>query len=183
MSPTEAVPQHLQTGLSDSSHSSSSSAEKYTLDEFDTSPILLYKYRGGLQTSSQKELCAWLDKGPFSVYCDDYYCASADMDVDESLRVTKKAIPRYTSYLDVQRADLYLPQEREDYANYPNFNSNLASIRMPSVAYWSRLLFGNYSELFIVSPETSPSGSPTNTLSREESREAHSGAVDEIRAS
>lgn len=183
MSPTEGMPQHLQTGLSDSSHSSSSSAEKYTLDEFDTSPILLYKYRGGLQTSSQKELCAWLDKGMYTGYFDRDCCPVADIGVDEGLRVTKKAIPRYTSYLDVQRADLYLPQEREDYAKYPNFNSNLASIRMPSVAYWSRMLFGNYSELFIVSPETSPSGSPTNTLSREESREAHLGAVDEIRAS
>lgn len=53
-----------ETGLSDSTHTSSSSAsEKYRLDEFDEAPILLYKYRGGLQTSSQKDLCQWLDKG------------------------------------------------------------------------------------------------------------------------
>lgn len=53
------------TGLSDSTHtsSSSSSAERYRLDECDDRPILLYKYRGRLQTSSQKDLCAWLDKG------------------------------------------------------------------------------------------------------------------------
>ena len=59
------------TGLTESTHSSSSSgsAEKYALDESDERPILLYKYRGGLQTSSQRDLCAWLDKGesPMSV--------------------------------------------------------------------------------------------------------------------
>lgn len=54
------------TGLTDSTHSStSSSASRYALDEEDTKPILLYKYRGGLQTSSQKDLCAWLDSKQF----------------------------------------------------------------------------------------------------------------------
>lgn len=59
------LPHHNGTGLSDSTHSSStsSSAEKYNLKDEDDTPILLYKYRGGLQTSSQRDLCAWLDKG------------------------------------------------------------------------------------------------------------------------
>jgi len=53
------------TGLTDSTHSSTSSAsgERYRLDHEDTSPILLYTYRGKLETSSQKDLCALLDKG------------------------------------------------------------------------------------------------------------------------
>jgi len=59
------LPHHNGTGLSDSTHSSStsSSAERYNLKDEDDTPILLYKYRGGLQTSSQRDLCAWLDKG------------------------------------------------------------------------------------------------------------------------
>lgn len=56
---------HVGTGLTDSTHSSTSSAsgERYRLDHEDTSPILLYTYRGKLETSSQKDLCAMLDKG------------------------------------------------------------------------------------------------------------------------
>lgn len=61
---TETLERNHQTGLSDST-TTSSSAEKYRLDEFDDRPILLYKYRGGLQTSSQKDICSWLDKGEF----------------------------------------------------------------------------------------------------------------------
>ncbi|RMY46166.1 hypothetical protein D0863_15902 [Hortaea werneckii] len=65
MSATATLERNNETGLSNStvSSSTSSSAERYSLDEFDTKPILLYKYRGQLQTSSQKDLCAWLDKG------------------------------------------------------------------------------------------------------------------------
>ena len=63
MSATQTLERNNQTGLSDSTTSSSSSADRYSLDEVDDKPILLYKYRGKLQTSSQKDLCAWLDKG------------------------------------------------------------------------------------------------------------------------
>lgn len=67
MSATSTLERNNETGLSNSTvSSSSSSAERYRLDEFDSKPILLYKYRGKLQTSSQKDLCAWLDKGKFS---------------------------------------------------------------------------------------------------------------------
>lgn len=73
MNTTEPFPvdRSDKSGLTDSTHSSSSSAsERYQLDDADARPILLYKYRGGLQTSSQKDLCAWLDKGePTSVLC------------------------------------------------------------------------------------------------------------------
>ncbi|WPH00547.1 Hypothetical protein R9X50_00337600 [Acrodontium crateriforme] len=158
--PLETLVRNNQTGLTDSTHSStSSSAERYSLDEFDEAPILLYKYRGKLRTSSQKELCSILDK-------------------NESLRVTKKHIPRGQSYVDVKRHDLFLDAEKESYAEYPNYDSSLASIKIPSLAYWSHMFFGNYEDLYIVSPETStnPSvvdendsrrASPTATWARE----------------
>lgn len=251
MSATQTLERNDQTGLSDSTQSSSASAEKYRLDKFDDRPILLYKYRGGLQTSSQKDLCAWIDKGGFCYssaraaldirrLCacaihdpesdfgvHDYYecdrsfesgrqtiayCCSgqrpalsapcllsfadssndytfANYLTDEKLRVTKKPIPRYTSYIDIKRHDLYLPEEKHEYANFPNFDSNLASIKVPSLPYWSRLLLGNYQHLYIVSPESSPTSStvdddsrrtsPTSTWSPESSDEARLGAMQE----
>ncbi|GAB1735298.1 hypothetical protein NU219Hw_g2938t1 [Hortaea werneckii] len=151
MSATSTLERNNETGLSNStvsssSSSSSSSAERYRLDEFDTKPILLYKYRGGLQTSSQKDLCAWLDK-------------------DEKLRCTKKPLPRGTSYLDIKRHDLYLPAEKPLYSGFPNYDSSLAAIKVPSLPYWSRIFWGNYDELFIVSPE---SGSPASSVAGSE---------------
>nr|POE93383.1 hypothetical protein CFP56_19395 [Quercus suber] len=153
-----------QTGLSDSTHTSStsSSAEKYHLDEFDTSPILLYDYRGELQTSSQKELCSRLDK-------------------DFTRRVTRKPIPRGTSFLEVKRHDLFLPSEKSEFEAYPNFHSSLASIKIPTAAYWSRLFLGNYQELYIVSPETSPNGSLADPDSRNPSPTAAWGTASETR--
>ncbi|KAK3045629.1 hypothetical protein LTR09_012805 [Extremus antarcticus] len=135
-----SLPRNTASGLKNSTHSSltSSSAEKYSLNDEDDALILLYKYRGGLQTSSQRDLCASLDK-------------------DESLHVTRKPIPRAISYIDVKRHDLYLASERSTYADLPNFDSNLASVKVPSTAYWSRLILGNYKELFIVSPASGQS--------------------------
>ncbi|EMC95614.1 hypothetical protein BAUCODRAFT_56594, partial [Baudoinia panamericana UAMH 10762] len=127
--------------------SSSSSAQKYRLDESDIRPVLCYKYRGRLETSSQKEICAWLDK-------------------DENLRCTRKPIPRGTSYVDVKRHDLYLPQEKDEYSRFPNYDASLASIRVPFMAYLSRLAFGAYDELFIISPENSPNASLADSESK-----------------
>ena len=250
MSTTQTLERNNETGLTESSQSSSASAERYRLDEFDNRPILLYKYRGGLQTSSQKDLCAWLDKGgcclnthtsidirrcsTFRSHAQcmtdrgfknrdhpvisgrpkvDQCCSSSiqaaakyravtslpshvhvtvhgaltDRAKDERLRVTKKAIPRYTSYVDVKRHDLYLPEEKSMYADYPNYDSNLACIKVPSLAYWSRLLLGNYQDLYIVSPESSPASSqadddskqtsPTSTIANENSDETTLGAM------
>jgi len=136
------------TGLTDSSHSSSSSssAERYRLDEFDTAPILLYKYRGGLCTTSQKDLCAALDK-------------------DEHLRCTRKPVPRYCSYLDIKRHDMYLPEEKEQYASFPNYDASLAAVKIPMTAYLSRIFMGTYDNLYIVSPENAQnSSSPTDSM-------------------
>ncbi|KXT18385.1 hypothetical protein AC579_8188 [Pseudocercospora musae] len=179
------------TGLTDSTHSSSpSSAGRYQLDEFDEGPILLYKYRGGLQTSSQKDLCQWLDKASTPsrqklrlLYADILMCTILQ---DEKLRVTKKQIPRLQSFVDVKRHDLYLPEEKEMYSDLPNFDSSLASIKIPSTAYWSRLFFGNYDHLYIVSPESTPTSSvadsesrrtsPTSTWGQDSTEDAKIGA-------
>ncbi|KAK3674522.1 hypothetical protein LTR78_005608 [Recurvomyces mirabilis] len=143
MSNTQPLSHTPHTGLTDSTHNStstSSSAERYRLDDADTRPVLVYRYRGALKTSTQKEICAELDK-------------------DDSLRCTHKPIPRGTSYLDVRRHDLYLPSEREEYAQFPNFDSSLASIKVPLMAYVSRMVLGTYDALYIVSPETTPNAS------------------------
>lgn len=182
------------SSLSDTTHSSRSSAEKYNLDDEDPNPILLYHYRGVLKTSSQKDLCAILEKSaPSHKVAQTDFRATADTNTpDEFLRVTKKSIPRFTSYISVQRHDLYLPEEKRQYAEYPNYDSNLASIKIPSMAYWSRAIFGSYQDLYIVSPETSPSSSradedsrrtsPTNTWrdEDEQEQEAQTGDMQHI---
>ncbi|KAI7267505.1 hypothetical protein KC345_g7905 [Hortaea werneckii] len=210
MSATAILERNNETGLSNStvSSSTSSSAERYRLDEFDTKPILLYKYRGQLQTSSQKDLCAWLDKGkllfssrpcfalhPYIPY--HPYEARSQLTtrpiLDEKLRCTKKPLPRGTSYLDIKRHDLYLPDEKEIYCHYPNYDSSLAAIKVPTLPYWSRMFLGNYDELYIVSPESSPAGSmadsesrktgggisPESTFARDDSREETRGGARE----
>jgi len=191
---TASLERSDKTGLTDSTHTSSSSASgKYSLDELDETPILLYKYRGGLQTSSQKDLCAWLDKGShhskfpalpkYQVYITDPTSTDENF---EKHRVTRKPIPRYTSYVDVKRHDLYMPEEKVSYEKFPNYDSSLASIKIPSIPYWSRMFLGRYPELYIVSPESSPSSSmtggstrnvsPTSTFAHESPTSVQGGA-------
>lgn len=163
----------IATGLTDSTHSStSSSAERYQLDMFDTTPILLYKYREGVQTSSQKDLCAYLDEGmspslllpspPF-----DKRNPYTDLDTsatDERRRVTKKPLPRLTSYVEIKRHDLFLPEEKAQYADLPNYDSSLASIRVPLGAYLRRAVApSGYENIYIVSHENG--GSPSSSTS------------------
>ncbi|KAK4996369.1 hypothetical protein LTR66_004004 [Elasticomyces elasticus] len=148
-SPTRTRSHTLKTWGSDSSGSSSRSAELYHLDEADEKPILLYEYRGGLRTSSQKDLCSTLDR-------------------DHTRRVTTKPLPRFQSYVEVQRRDLYLGNEHDLYADFPNYNSSLASIQIPRQIYWNHGLFNSYPELYIISRETSPSSSTAE--SQESSR-------------
>jgi len=190
---TASLERSDKTGLSDSTHTSTSSAsEKYRLDELDESPILLYKYRGGLQTSSQKDLCAWLDKGKpepnssASLYHSHVADETLPDENFEKHRVTRKPIPRYTSYVDVKRHDLYMPEEKAIYEKFPNYDSSLASVKIPAIPYWSRMFLGRYPDLYIVSTESSPSSSvasgstrnvsPTTTFARENSSGAECGA-------
>lgn len=112
---------------------------------------------------------------------------------DENFRVTKKQIPRLCSYVDVKRHDLYLPEEKEQYSNLPNFDSSLASVKIPSQAYWSRLFLGSYDNLYIVSTETTPNSSiasgdskrssPTSTWGQSSEEDARSGAATESQES
>ncbi|GAM85322.1 hypothetical protein ANO11243_033270 [Dothideomycetidae sp. 11243] len=127
------------------SGSSSTSASRYGLDVDDPASILVFDWDGSIEKTSQRRLCAELDR-------------------DGSRRVTKKEIPKGCAYVEVRRHDLYLPYERELYKRLPNYNSSLASIRLPSSVYWSRYFFGSYDKLYIVSPEMSPANSPTESF-------------------
>lgn len=71
-----------------------------------------------------------------------------------------------TSYISIKRHDLFLEDEKHMYQDFPNYDSDLASIKVPSLAYWSRMFLNNYQDLFIVSPESSPSSSQADDESR-----------------
>jgi hypothetical protein len=62
--PTPTKP-HLSAVMSEGSSAGTSvkSAERFGLDEHDKNDILVYKYRQGLERSSQEQLCKNLDKG------------------------------------------------------------------------------------------------------------------------
>ncbi|KAK7727399.1 hypothetical protein SLS57_002871 [Botryosphaeria dothidea] len=122
------------------STSSTRSAEKFGLDDKDTSSILVYKYRSGLDLSSQEDLCKALDKDP-------------------SLRVTRKKIPRGDSRVEVKREDLWNDEEKSEYCELPNSKSGLASVCLPRSVWFKRMLFNQFQDLYIVSPETTPNSS------------------------
>ena len=88
-----------------------------------------------------------------------------DIEIDKShhFRVTKKPIPRFTSTIEVKRHDLYSEDEKEQYRRYPNYDSSLASIRLPSHVFWARSVMGSYTDLYILSPERSPGGSAASS--------------------
>jgi len=120
---------------------SSRTSKKFDLDDSDKSEILVYKYRGGLEVQSQQDLARELDKNP-------------------ALRCSRKPIPRGNSRIEVRAEDLYNEPERTAYQQYPNIKNSLASIGLPSVVYWKRLLLNQFKDLYIVSPESSPDASP-----------------------
>ena len=76
-------------------------------------------------------------------------------------------LPRLASTVELKRCHLFLPEEKDEFRDYPNFDSPLASINLPRSMFWTRALFGTYDELYIISPETSPEGS---VASSDESR-------------
>ncbi|KAL0257727.1 hypothetical protein SLS55_006890 [Diplodia seriata] len=122
------------------STASTRSAEKFNLDEKDNASILVYKYRTGLDVSSQEDLCKALDKDP-------------------SLRVTRKRIPRGDSRVEVKREDLWNDEEKSTYSEFPNSKSGLASVCLPRSVWFKRMLFNQFQDLYIVSPETTPTSS------------------------
>ncbi|KAF1963561.1 hypothetical protein CC80DRAFT_397808 [Byssothecium circinans] len=147
-------PKHDHTGAdttwkstSTTGTNSSKASSLFGLDEDDKANILVYWYRSGrksLEITSQHDLCKSLDE-------------------DEKLpfmRVTKKQIPRGNSRLEVRTEDLMLPEDVEKYATKPTLKASLANVGLPSIAYWKRLLFNSYPELYIVSRSASPTNSP-----------------------
>ncbi|KAF2115537.1 hypothetical protein BDV96DRAFT_492895 [Lophiotrema nucula] len=123
---------------------SSKASSIFDLDEHDKTNILIYKYRSGqkaLEVSNQHDLCKALDDDPNLPF----------------LRVTKKKIPRGNSRLDVRTEDLMLPEDLKKYAEKPTLKSSLANVGLPSSAYWKRLLFNSYPDLYIVSRSVTPS--------------------------
>lgn len=135
---------------------SSKSSELFHLDEEDKSQILVYKYRSGcknLEVTTQKELCKALDSDPNLPF----------------LRVTKKPIPRGNSRLEVRTEDLLMPEDLKRYSSKPTLKSSLANVGLPSSAYWKRLLFNAFPDLYIVSrshtptPDSSPNHSPESS--------------------
>ena len=97
------------------------------------------------------------------------------------MRVTKKKIPRGNSRVEVRTEDLLMAEDLAKYAEKPTLKSSLANVGLPSSAYWKRLLFNSFPELYIVSrsitpspqnsannsPESSQHVSPSSTFPRE----------------
>lgn len=138
--PSPSIPSHTST-------STSTSSQKYNLPETSTAQILVYKHRSGpLYLTTPRDLCRTLDKEspPNSpVY-----------------RCSRIPIPRGASRVDVLQRDLFNEPEKSQYAKYPNQSDSIASVRLPSRVYWGRLLFGEFEELYILSPDRSAGSSP-----------------------
>lgn len=171
--PLSKISTGTQSTWRSTSSSESSSASRYALDAEDEAPILVFSLQygvAGIEKTSQKALCSKLDNGPSTPQA-DHLCASvtsglrsltSSTEIRRPLRVTKKDIPRGTSYIDVRRHDLYMPYEKEQFSEYPNYDSWLAEIKVPSSVWWNRYLLGGYDKLYIVSPELSPASTPTD---------------------
>ncbi|KAL5376440.1 hypothetical protein PMIN06_006882 [Paraphaeosphaeria minitans] len=145
----------MATWKSNSTGGSSQTSKASTLfglDEEDKTNILVYRYRSGckaLEVSTQHDLCRDLDNDPQLPL----------------LRVTKKDIPRGNSRLEIRTEDLLLPEDLERNRDKPTLKSSLANVGLPSTAYWKRLLFNSFPELYIVhrSPTTTPASSKNNS--------------------
>ncbi|KAF2859974.1 hypothetical protein K470DRAFT_202459, partial [Piedraia hortae CBS 480.64] len=70
---------------------------------------------------------------------------------DEQLRCLRKPIPRGAFFVTVYQYDLWLPDERIAYVTKPNYNVNLAGIRIPWWVYIRRMLSGRPKDLYILS--------------------------------
>lgn len=151
--------------------SSSRSSSLYNLDASSTEPILVYKHlSGNTVISTQQRLCAELDgQAPPTSMPKTSPAATnspsvsfhSDPAAGTLYRCARKHIPRGASRIDVHARDALPERERAvaDKAALPTAELALASIGLPRSVYWRRLLFGQFSELYILSPETSPAGS------------------------
>lgn len=137
----------------------------FGLDEEDKSSILVYRYRSGckaLDVSTQQDLCRELDADPQLPF----------------MRVTKKPIPRGNSRMEVRTEDLLLPDDLDKYGSEkPTLKSSLANVGLPSSAYWKRLLFNSFPELYIVSRSITPSPTSSKNTSPESSQHVSPSAT------
>src|SRR3978361_1119371 len=81
---------------------------------------------------------------------------------DSHLRCSNIPIPWGDSRVEVHHGDLLPAAERANLPDWPSLKLNLASISLPRGAYFKRLL-GQCKELYVVSPESSPTNSPENS--------------------
>ncbi|KAH6643969.1 hypothetical protein C7974DRAFT_371141 [Boeremia exigua] len=141
---------------STSGTTASKASSLFDLDEHSTKSILVYKYRSGakgLESTTEGALCAELDKHPDLPF----------------MRVTRKPIPRGASRMDIHQEDLYLPDEREQYADKIAPKSSVANVGLPTVAKWKHMVMGSYDQLYIVfqthtpTPESSKNNSPESS--------------------
>lgn len=141
---------------STSGTTSSKASSLFDLDENSNKSILVYKYRSGakgLECTTEGALCAELDKHPRLPF----------------MRVTKKPIPRGASRMDIHLEDLFLPVERDQYAEKISSKSSVANVGLPTVAKWKHMVLGSYDDLYIVShthtptPESSKNNSPESS--------------------
>lgn len=85
------------------------------------------------------------------------------------MRVTKKPIPRGASRMDIHQEDLYLPEEREMWADKISAKSSVANVGLPTMAKWKHMVMGSYDDLYIVfqthtpTPESSKNNSPESS--------------------
>lgn len=56
-----------------------------------------------------------------------------------------------------------MPEDLQKYAEKPTLKSSLANVGLPSTAYWKRLFFNSFPELYIVSKSPSPVSSANNS--------------------
>jgi hypothetical protein len=89
------------------------------------------------------------------------------------MRVTKKKIPRGNSRIEVRTEDLLMPEDLAKYAEKPTLKSSLANVGLPSTAYWKRLLFNSFPELYIVSRSISPTSSPQSSANNSPESSQH----------
>jgi hypothetical protein len=142
--------------ISTSGTTSSKASSLFDLDENSNKSILVYKYRSGakgLESTTERALCTELDKHPNLPF----------------MRVTKKPIPRGASRMDIHQEDLYLPEERDLYADKISPKSSVANVGLPTMAKWKHMVMGSYDDLYIVfqthtpTPESSKNNSPESS--------------------
>lgn len=138
----------------------------FGLDDNNKSNILVYKFRSGqkaLQVSTQHDLHKALASDPDLPF----------------IRVTKKKIPRGNSRIDVKTEDLLMPEDLERCRDKKfMLQSSMANVGLPSSAYWKRLLFDSYPELYIVSRSLTPSPASSAHNSPSSSQHVTSFPVD-----